>query len=74
MALGIIGGVFVIEVLSSLTQLLSKRILKKKIFTVAPLHLWLQFIGWPEAKIVSRFWLAQAMFAIIGLWLATTPL
>lgn len=73
-ALGIIGGVFVIEVLSSLLQLLSKRILKRKIFAVAPFHLLLQYIGWPEAKIVTRFWLAQAMFAIIGLWLATSPL
>lgn len=73
-ALGIIGGVFVVEVLSSFLQLASKKIFKKKIFAVAPLHLWLQYVGWPEAKIVSRFWLAQAMFAIIGLWLATTPL
>jgi len=73
-ALGIIGGVFIVEVLSSLLQLLSKRIFKKKVFVVSPLHLWLQYIGWPEAKIVSRFWLAQAMFAIIGLWLAFTPL
>lgn len=69
-ALGMIGGIFVIEVASSLLQILSKRIRKKKIFEVAPIHLWLQYKGWEEPKIVLRFWLAQTMFAIIGLWLA----
>jgi len=70
LALGIIGGVFVVEVLSSLIQLTSKKFFKKKVFEVAPLHLWLQYLGWPEPKIVSRFWLAQSVFAILGLWLA----
>lgn len=69
-ALGIIGGMFVIEVASSLVQILSKKIRKKKIFEVAPIHLWVQHKGWEEPKIVFRFWLAQLMFAIFGLWLA----
>lgn len=69
-ALGIIGGMFVIEALSSLLQITSKKFLKKKIFDIAPLHLWLQNKGWEESKIVFRFWLAQTMFVIFGLWLA----
>ena len=68
--LAIIGGIFIVEVTSSMMQLLPKRIRKKRIFDVAPLHLWLQHKGWEEPKIVFRFWLAQLMFAIFGLWLA----
>ena len=69
-ALVIIGGVFVAEVTSSLIQLLSKKFRGKKIIPVAPLHLWLQKIGWEEPKIVMRTWLAGIMLAIFGTWLA----
>lgn len=69
-ALAIIGGMFVVEVASSLFQLLSKKIRGRKIFEVAPIHLWLENKGWEEPKIVFRFWLAQAIFAIFGLWLS----
>lgn len=69
-ALAIIGGVFVVEVASSLLQLLSKKFFGKKLFTVAPFHLWLQEKGWPEPKIVMRFWVISIVFAIFGLWLA----
>jgi len=69
-ALLVIGGIFVIEGSTSLIQLLSKRILKKRAFTVAPFHLWLQNQGWEEPKIVMRAWLAGIMLAILGLWLS----
>lgn len=69
-ALALIGGMFVVEAASSLIQLLSKRIRKKKVFEVSPVHLWLQNKGWQEPKIVFRFWLAQIIFAIFGLWLS----
>lgn len=69
-ALIIIGGMFVVEVASSLIQILSRKIRKKRVFEVAPLHLWLQHKGWQEPKIVFRFWLAQLIFAIFGLWLS----
>lgn len=69
-ALGVIGGVFVVEVLSSSLQLLSKRFRGKKIMEVAPLHLWFQNRGWEEPKVVMRFWLAAALLAALGLWLA----
>lgn len=69
-ALLIIGGIFVIEGSSSFVQILSKRILKRKAFTVAPFHLWLQNKGWEEPKIVMRAWLAGIMLALLGLWLS----
>lgn len=70
LGLAVIGGVYVIIILSSVLQILSKRILKRKLFPVAPIHMYFKYIGWEEPKIVLRFWLAGAMFAIFGLWLA----
>ncbi len=69
-ALVIIGGIFLIEVASSLIQLLSKKFLHRKIFPAAPIHLWLQSSGWEEPKIVMRAWLAGIMLAVFGAWLA----
>lgn len=69
-SLMIIGGVFVVIAASSLLQILSKKILKRRILPVAPLHMYFRYIGWEEPKIVTRFWLAQAIFAIFGLWIA----
>lgn len=69
-ALVIIGGVFVLEVVTSLIQLLSKNFFHRKVFVAAPFHLWLQQKGWEEPKIVMRFWVISIVFAIFGLWLA----
>lgn len=69
-ALVIIGLLFVLEVSSSLFQMLSKYFRKKKLFSVAPFHLWLQDKGWEEPKIVMRAWLAQIMLGVLGLWLS----
>lgn len=68
--LAIIGGVYIFIVLSSFLQIFSKKILRRKLFPVAPLHMYLKYIGWPEPKIVARFWLAGIIFAIFGLWLS----
>jgi len=69
-ALPIMGGLFVAEIFTSLVQLLGKKYLKKKIFPVAPLHLWLQHKGWEEPKIVMRFWVISILFVIFGLMIA----
>ncbi len=69
-ALVVIGGVFVIEIASSLIQILAKKFLGRKIFPVAPFHLWLLRLGWDEPKIVARAWLAGFFFAILGLYIA----
>lgn len=70
LGLAIIGGMFVLEITSSLVQILSKKIRHKRVFDVAPIHIWVQHKGWQEPKIVFRFWLAQVIFAIFGLWLS----
>lgn len=69
-ALPIIGGVFVIEILSSLLQLTHKRFTGKKLFPVAPLHLYMQLRGWEEPKIVMRLWIIGILFALLGLMFA----
>jgi phospho-N-acetylmuramoyl-pentapeptide-transferase len=69
-ALAIIGGVFVIEIASSLIQIISKKFFHKKIFPVSPFHLLLQKKGWDEPKIVMRLWLLGFLFAILGLYIA----
>ncbi|RJQ26856.1 phospho-N-acetylmuramoyl-pentapeptide-transferase [Candidatus Parcubacteria bacterium] len=69
-AIALIGGVFVLEVGSSLIQLISKKFFKKKIMAAAPLHLYFLKKGWEEPKIVMRAWLAGFFFALLGLYLA----
>lgn len=68
--LAFIGGVYIFIIISSLVQIFSKKFLKRKVFPVAPLHMWLKYLGWQEPKIVARFWLAGIIFAIVGLWLS----
>lgn len=68
-ALAVIGGVFVLEVVSSFIQMMSKHYRGKKVFAVAPLHMWFVNRGWAEPTVVMRFWLAGLLFAIFGLWL-----
>ncbi len=70
LAIGILGGVFVIEVASSMIQLLSRRFFDKKIFPAAPIHLWLLKRGWEEPKIVMRAWVIGFFLAILGVYLA----
>lgn len=69
-ALVIIGGIFILEIVSSLIQLVGKRFLNRKILPVAPFHLWLQLRGWEEPKIVMRLWLVSIVFVAVGLMFA----
>lgn len=69
-ALAVIGGVFVLEVGSSLLQILGKKFFGRKILPASPLHLYLQKRGWEEPKIVMRAWILGVFFAIVGLFLA----
>lgn len=65
--LPIIGLVFVIESGSVILQLSSKKIRGKKIFISSPIHHHFEAIGWPETKIVMRFWVIAGLSAAIGL-------
>lgn len=69
-ALAFIGGVFIIEIASSLIQILSKKFFHKKVFLVSPFHLLLLRKGWDEPKVVMRLWLLGFLFAILGLYIA----
>jgi phospho-N-acetylmuramoyl-pentapeptide-transferase len=64
----IIGGVFVIETLSVILQVgYFKKSRGKRIFLMAPLHHHFEKKGWPESKVVVRFWILAIIFALIGL-------
>ncbi len=66
--LGIIGGVFVVEALSVIIQVMSFKFRKKKrVFLCAPLHHHFEYKGWPETKVVMRFWIVSLLLAIVGL-------
>lgn len=67
----IIGGLFVLEAVSSLVQMASIKYLKRKVFPLAPIHHTFLAIGWEEPKIVMRAWLAAIVLAVFGLWLTS---
>ncbi|MBI2063324.1 MAG: phospho-N-acetylmuramoyl-pentapeptide-transferase [Candidatus Yanofskybacteria bacterium] len=62
-----IGAVFIIESLSVIIQLSSKRLRGKKIFLSTPIHHHFEARGWPETQVTMRFWMISAIGAIIGL-------
>lgn len=70
--LPVIAIVFVVEAGSSLVQILSKRLLHRKVFISAPIHHHLEAIGWPETKVTMRFWVIAMVAAIGGVWIALT--
>lgn len=72
--LPIIGFLYLVESLSVIIQLLSKKIRKKKVFLSAPIHHHFEAMGWPETKIVMRFWLLSGIFAVLGLIIAIIDL
>lgn len=63
----IVGGIFVIEALSVILQVASFRFRKKRIFKIAPLHHHFQFEGWPESKVIVRFWIAAGILTLLTL-------
>lgn len=63
-----LGFIFVIEAFSSIIQLTSKKLRAgKKIFLSSPIHHHLEALGWPESKIVMRFWVIAGVSAVVGL-------
>lgn len=68
--LPITGIIFVMESVSVIIQVASKKIIHKKIFRSAPIHHHLEAIGWEEPKIVMRFWVISAVMTVLGVILA----
>jgi phospho-N-acetylmuramoyl-pentapeptide-transferase len=66
-ALAIIGGLFVLEAVSVIVQVLSFRLTGKRVFRMAPLHHHFEQLGWTEPQIVIRFWIISIVLALAGL-------
>jgi len=65
--LGIIGGLFVLETISVIVQVVSYKLTGKRVFRMAPLHHHFEQKGWAEATIVIRFWIISVVLALAGL-------
>ncbi len=63
----IVGGIFVLEAISVILQIGSFRFTGKRIFKIAPLHHHFQFLGWPETKVITRFWILASLLALLAL-------
>ena len=63
----LIGGVFVVETLSSLIQIIAIRKYNKKVFKKAPLHHHFEELGWIETDIVKLFWVVGLILAMLGI-------
>ncbi len=63
----IVGGVFVVEAMSVILQVGSYKLRKKRIFKMAPIHHHFELLGWPEPKVIVRFWIISIFLAIISL-------
>jgi len=66
----LIGGIFIVEVFSSVAQQWSVKLTGKRIFLVAPIHHHFEKLGWPETKITMRFWLISIILGFLGLLVA----
>jgi phospho-N-acetylmuramoyl-pentapeptide-transferase len=65
--LAIIGGLFVLETLSVIIQVISFKLTGKRVFRMAPIHHHFEKKGWPESTVVIRFWIIAIILALVGL-------
>jgi len=66
--LGLVGGIFVMEALSVILQVTSYRLRnKRRVFLCAPLHHHFEYKGWPETKVVVRFWIISLLLCLVGI-------
>jgi phospho-N-acetylmuramoyl-pentapeptide-transferase len=63
----IMGGVFVLETVSVMMQVVSFKLTGKRIFQMAPLHHHFELKGWPEPRVIVRFWIITVILVLIGL-------
>jgi phospho-N-acetylmuramoyl-pentapeptide-transferase len=63
----IMGGVFVMETLSVMIQVTSYKLTGKRIFAMAPLHHHYELKGWPEPRVIVRFWIISVVLVLVGL-------
>jgi len=65
--LAVIGGLFVLETLSVMIQVVSFKLTGKRVFRMAPIHHHFEKLGWSESTVVIRFWIIAVVLALIGL-------
>ena len=63
----VVGGIFVVEVLSVILQVSYFRRYKKRIFRMAPLHHHFELLGWAEPKVTVRFWIIAIILSLVAL-------
>jgi phospho-N-acetylmuramoyl-pentapeptide-transferase len=63
----VVGGVFVVEALSVIGQVVSFKLRRKRIFRMAPIHHHFELLGWPEPQIIVRFWIVSVVCALLAL-------
>jgi phospho-N-acetylmuramoyl-pentapeptide-transferase len=63
----IMGGVFVVETVSVMLQVVSYRLTGRRIFRMAPLHHHFELKGWPEPRVIVRFWIITVILVLVGL-------
>ena len=67
LVLAIMGGVFVMETLSVILQVTSFKLTGKRIFRMAPIHHHYELKGWPEPRVIVRFWIITVVLVLVGL-------
>ncbi len=65
--LAVVGGIFVIETISVILQVTSFQLTGKRLFKMAPIHHHFELKGWPEPKVIVRFWIIGMMLALLSL-------
>ena len=65
--LAIVGGLFVLETVSVIVQVVSFKLTGKRVFRMAPIHHHYEQLGWTEPTIVIRFWIVAVVLALVGL-------
>lgn len=63
----LVGGLFVMEALSVIIQVASFRLTGRRVFRMAPIHHHFELLGWPEPKVIIRFWILAILFALMSL-------
>jgi phospho-N-acetylmuramoyl-pentapeptide-transferase len=67
LVLVIMGGVFVVETLSVMIQVASFKLTGKRVFRMAPIHHHFELKGWPEPRVIVRFWIISVVLVLVGL-------
>jgi phospho-N-acetylmuramoyl-pentapeptide-transferase len=63
----LMGGIFVIETLSVMIQVASFKLTGKRVFRMAPIHHHFELKGWPEPRVIVRFWIISVVLVLVGL-------